>query len=300
MRRRRYNEGVDDIDLGISPPAARPPARRRAAAPPPGQRALDDGALRGTARLAHRIADDLGVAIVDGELPEGSRIREEDVAARHEASRSPVREALALLERRGLVRIQPRRGTYVEPLPLSTIADLFNLRAALLGVAVRYVTRQHDVDALTQLRGLVTEVQAAADRPGVTALDFARLGGQASALMVHHSQAPMLTRLLEDHARCTAWAMVWRKRALDFTTPERRRVCARQLGQLSALVSAGQDRDAEVLQRRMVFESRDRVLAALAELRGQRAPLAQQLHDDEAPAQPVPPPPAPLPRRRPA
>lgn len=218
--------------------------------------------------LAQRIADDLGVAIVDGALADGERIREEELARHYGASRSPVREAIALLERRGLVRTEPRRGTHVIGQSLDVIADLFNMRAVLVGLASRYVARRRDPAVIAQVQAHVDALAAAVERPGTTPLAFARQGGDTAAVIVRQCGASYLVQMLSDHAHHSGWGMIWRKRALDFKTVERRRRYAQQFQQLVRCVAQGADADAERLLRQMMFESRDRVLAAIAEARG--------------------------------
>jgi DNA-binding GntR family transcriptional regulator len=242
-------------------------------------RALGPPAERPHQSLAHRIADDLGVAIVDGELADGARIREEALAAQYGTSRSPVREAIALLERRGLVRTEPRRGSYVVGQSLDVIADLFNMRAALVGLAVRYIARRRDPAVLTQLNDAIAAVSAASERSAVTPLAFAHLGADAARVIVRHCGSSRLAQMLSDHASHSGWGMIWRKRALDFQTPERRRRYAMQYTRLGELIERGADHEAELLLRQMMFESRDLVLAAIAKAHGGAADAVHQLHD---------------------
>jgi DNA-binding GntR family transcriptional regulator len=275
-RRRGYNRGMAPSNL---PRARAARATRPASGGSALARALGTPVYRPHQTLAHRIADDLGVAIVDGELADGARICEEELAAQYGASRSPVRDAIALLERRGLVRTEPRRGAYVIGQSLDVIADLFNLRAALVGLAVRYIARRRDPEVLAQLRQAVAAVAAAAERPAISALAFAQLGGDAARLIVGRCGAIRLAQMLSDHASHSGWGMIWRKRALDFQTPERRRQYAQQYVRLADLIEDGADQDAELLMRHMMFESRDRVLAAITRAHGGAADAVHQLHD---------------------
>jgi len=274
----RYNRGMN---LPVPPSLARTPRPSRPALPPASElaRALAVPAERPHPTLAHRIADDLGVAIIDGELADGTRIREEALAVQYGASRSPVREAIALLERRGLVHTEPRRGSYVVGQSLDVIADLFNMRAALIGLAVRYIARRRDPAVLAQLREATCAVAAAAERNAVSALAFAHLGADAARVIVRHCGASRLAQTLSDHASHSGWGMIWRKRALDFKTPQRRRHYAAQYTQLADWIEAGVDHDAEALLRQMVFESRDIVLAEIARAHGGSADAVHQVHD---------------------
>ena len=79
--------------------------------------------------LAEQIAEQIGNAIIRGELLPGDRVREEEVAGRFSVSRGPVRESLRILERDGLIRIQARRGARVTRLTVDEVDEVFELRA---------------------------------------------------------------------------------------------------------------------------------------------------------------------------
>src|SRR3990172_115792 len=66
----------------------------------------------------------------------GGRVRVEGAGARRFAvSKTPVREALALLEQDGLVETLPRRGYLVTGITVRDVHELFEIRAALEGAA---------------------------------------------------------------------------------------------------------------------------------------------------------------------
>src|SRR4051794_36793066 len=64
---------------------------------------------------------DLGRKIVDGTYPAGTALSHELVGAEYDASRPTVREALRVLEAKGMLRIRQSLGTRVQP------ADRWNL-----------------------------------------------------------------------------------------------------------------------------------------------------------------------------
>lgn len=76
----------------------------------------------------HRILRD---EILNCTLRPGSELREQELAARFEVSKSPVREALLRLEREGLIIVSPRQGYRVSPISLSDAKDMFQLRLVL-------------------------------------------------------------------------------------------------------------------------------------------------------------------------
>lgn len=88
--------------------------------------------------LAHQVAARLREAIINGEFKLGELIAEESLASAFGVSRTPVREALNLLQVEGLVNVRPQRGSYVfEPdeedlLSLGDFRCLIEPRAAQL------------------------------------------------------------------------------------------------------------------------------------------------------------------------
>jgi DNA-binding GntR family transcriptional regulator len=78
---------------------------------------------------AIRVHRDLRHAILEGELAPGERLRAEALAARLGTSRTPVREALLMLEREGLVDLQPNRGAIVRAFDAADLLDLYEVRA---------------------------------------------------------------------------------------------------------------------------------------------------------------------------
>jgi len=64
-------------------------------------------------------------------LMPGAELREQDLAARYEVSRQPVRDALLRLEREHLITVNPRQGYQVNPISISDAQDIFHFRLAL-------------------------------------------------------------------------------------------------------------------------------------------------------------------------
>lgn len=76
-------------------------------------------------------------AIADGTLPPGERLTQEEVALRLSVSRQPVSHALQLLKRQGLAVEIGKRGLAVAPIEPQRMRDLYQVRAALDGLAAR-------------------------------------------------------------------------------------------------------------------------------------------------------------------
>jgi DNA-binding GntR family transcriptional regulator len=73
-------------------------------------------------------ADALRRMVIDGDLLPGDRVVENQLTKQLGISRPPLREALRVLEREGLLLQQPRRGTIVTPLTLHDVYEIFTLR----------------------------------------------------------------------------------------------------------------------------------------------------------------------------
>ncbi len=89
--------------------------------------------------------------ILSCRLRPGQEMREQDLAARFAVSKSPVHDALARLEREGLVTVLPRQGYRVAPVSLADARDIFRFRALLEAAAVTEAARTASDE---ELRGL--------------------------------------------------------------------------------------------------------------------------------------------------
>jgi len=112
---------------------------------------------------SHRIADSLRTAILAGSYLPGSRIRQEDVAARSGASRIPVREALRMLDSEGLVTLVANSGAWVTKLTLSECVETYLIRERLEPLLLRTSMPCLDAAAVDRLGGLADEMEAGAE-----------------------------------------------------------------------------------------------------------------------------------------
>ena len=117
--------------------------------------------------LPEQIADSLRQAILQGRLRSGAHLVETSIAEQMHTSRGPVRDALLLLERDGLVAKLPNRGTRVLDFSERTLREATTLRAALEGFAVTLLVPRLTSDAISRLEALVCRMEAAADRHAV-------------------------------------------------------------------------------------------------------------------------------------
>jgi DNA-binding GntR family transcriptional regulator len=220
----------------------------------------------GTATTGEQIAKQLGQAILQGRYAPGERVGEQAVAELYSLSRGPVRDALRILERQGLVEIRPRRGAYVIELALNDVADVFNVRCALLSLAVRYLAHNPDKTALLRVDRHLDQLRrlAAQDQPSL--LDFAQATGRvAIGLLQACASVKVIQATYRDLPHDALWRMLWvTQQPPDYVRPVRRADTFQAYEQLLVAIRAGQADAAEALMRRIMTETRDEVLLYMA------------------------------------
>ena len=101
--------------------------------------------------LKTSIAAMLRRKIITGEYPLGIKLSEKEIGRELEVSRTPIREALLLLQIEGLVTIRPQSGTFVfKPSEKDTV-HLCNMRRILETAAIRLAAEVQDKTLLQQL-----------------------------------------------------------------------------------------------------------------------------------------------------
>jgi DNA-binding GntR family transcriptional regulator len=109
---------------------------------------MSTGASRSSKDQTYR---HLRTAIIHGALAPGRKMSESEIASELGVSRTPAREALAMLRDEGLVAIVPQLGTFVTPISEQAVADALFAREALECSAIRLAAqrfRPADAEAL--------------------------------------------------------------------------------------------------------------------------------------------------------
>ncbi len=117
--------------------------------------------------LSDEAYDAICARIVDGRLSAGSRLVVTALASELQLSATPINEALAALDREGLVSYAPHRGYSVRSLTVGDIEDVFTVREAIEALAVRLTAEHADAVVMSELEELLARGGAA-----VRAQDF--------------------------------------------------------------------------------------------------------------------------------
>jgi DNA-binding GntR family transcriptional regulator len=201
-----------------------------------------------TPTLPLQIADRIGARIVDGELEEGERLKEVELAAAFEVSRTTVREALRILETRGLVRITPQRGAQVTALSLSEMENLFEIRAVLLGLASQRVAERAGAGRDRAIRAGLAALASAHPR----AAAYARASAAMVALIGELSGNEQLAQMNDSFAQ-----RIFRYTRLGLATQARRDRSLRCWKHIVGAILRNEGDRAGALHRALVLENRD-------------------------------------------
>ena len=152
-------------------------------------------------RLVHNslhdtVADGLRARIFDGVLPPGSFIDEAALCADLAISRTPLREALKVLAAEGLVRHEPRRGSFVSEVTEQDLDEIFPVIALLEGrCALEATCNATDAD-IAALDTLHTQLQQHAAAKHIT--DYYAVNFQIHEAIITLANNRWLAQVIAD------------------------------------------------------------------------------------------------------
>ncbi len=76
-------------------------------------------------------------AILENRLGPGTQVLEQEAATQLEMSRTPVREAMLMLQKDGLVEMRPRQGMHVVPITVGDISEIYEVLVVIETLAIR-------------------------------------------------------------------------------------------------------------------------------------------------------------------
>ena len=109
---------------------------------------LDEVPSAGRGQTAHvYVRETLRIAILNGQLPGGTRLVQSEIAAQLDVSTTPVREALRDLSSESLIEMDPHRGGVVAELDKDDLAEVYQIRRRLEPMALEFaLPRLTDVE----------------------------------------------------------------------------------------------------------------------------------------------------------
>jgi DNA-binding GntR family transcriptional regulator len=202
------------------------------------------GSGNGTTRDGQNVAvvhDRLRTEILGGGIPAGET-SQVALAKRLQVGRTPLREAIRMLQREGLVISEPNRRVRIAELSETDAEELYVMRVALEGVAIRLTVPSLDSAGIAELEGLLAQMD-----------HYMKTGDHAGFRAPHHvfharlvaaagERVTTTIALLFDHAE--------RYRvSFGATTPE---VWAQRRAEHRGIVDAAAEGDAALAARRLL------------------------------------------------
>jgi DNA-binding GntR family transcriptional regulator len=203
-------------------------------------------------------------SILEGEYGPNERLVEGQLAERLGVSRTPVRQALTMLEAEGLVEIAPNKGAVVCSFSIEDVWDIYDLRAVLEGHAARRAAGRIHAEEIARLRELAEAMEE------VSPESFADHQKESRWLVAtnqeFHGTIVSASRngRLEKLIRRTVEVPLMFK-AFFWYGPRERAISNHYHRQILKALEAGDGERAEIIMREHVYEGRDFVIGALEE-----------------------------------
>jgi DNA-binding GntR family transcriptional regulator len=141
--------------------------------------------------IAGQVAERLKAEILAGERAHGSRLRQVEIARALGVSTTPVREALAMLQREGLVRLHEQRGATVFVPSVRDLREHYEIRAALEALAAARAAEVFAPEWAPPLEALLDEM-----RTGPPAARYIALNQRFHTTLYEHSGRLRLVEMI--------------------------------------------------------------------------------------------------------
>jgi DNA-binding GntR family transcriptional regulator len=197
-------------------------------------------------------------AILDGRLVPGERLKEEELARELGISRTPVREALLMLQAEGLVNATPNRGAAVRVHTPEDLDDLYQLRALLEGYAARRAAARISEEQIELMRGSCDRFDMLS--PADELRELVR-----ENLLFHNTilDAAGSARLAGMVREVIELPLVYK--SYIWYSPDQKQISAHYHRQIVNALAARDSERAELIMKEHVFEARDLLVSHVRE-----------------------------------
>ena len=207
--------------------------------------------------LPDMVAEQLLTAIHDDIFAPGERLKEELLARNFEVSRSTVREAIAILERKGVVERIARQGARVISVDAAEIEEMFLIRARLLGLAARLFADTATNERIKEFGEQIAGLEKLAEDPDTTPAEYGEASVKAQQFLISVTSRKRLQEMYEALSDATLWRSIVRGKAISFTTPARRRQSAEDWRRVAAAIVKRDGDSAEDQAKSLLLRSFD-------------------------------------------
>lgn len=198
--------------------------------------------------LAGRTFDSIKSDIIGGQLAQGSKIVESDLALKYGISRGPLREAIHRLEQMKLVIRIPHAGSRVITLDVKMMGDIYTARESLEGMAARLAARLMTDAEIDSLNALLDQHETAIGNTAGNAY-FQREGD----IDFHYRIAvASQNQWILDNLHGELYQLIRMCRHQSGRYPSRAHIALQQHRQIAAAIAERDEELAELLMRRHI------------------------------------------------
>lgn len=210
--------------------------------------------------LVSRIACEIGAEIIEGLRQPGDDLNSVELSRRYRTSRTPIREALMLLEKEGLVDVPPRRRPRGASLAIEEVREIYRARAALFELIAVDVARAATSADIASLQAPLDDMARAHREASINGFVWANVDFYDRNTQLANNRT--VKRILDSLLLRTL-----RLRRLSLSQPGRMQS---SLDDNTRLLKAYQDRDAN-LAAALIRSNHINALAALEAFFGRAA-----------------------------
>ena len=186
-------------------------------------------------------------SILNGTLEPGERLMEVQLAEEMGVSRTPVREAIRKLELEGLVVMVPRKGAYVAGLTLKEVADVFEIRSCLEGLAAALAAERITDDEIKKLDQILEDISVAGEKRDVeTIIKKDAEFHQVLFSATRNERLAQMINTLKEH--------IDRFRIESFNNPVRIKSVLKEHKKIVEAIKQGDSNNAERLAKEHIYE----------------------------------------------
>ncbi len=153
--------------------------------------------------LVEQVTEFLTNAIIDGKLENGQRLIENELQRKFRISRAPIRESFRILEKKGLVVIIPRKGTFVRTITQKDIEENFPIRSYLESLAARLAVSNLGPEDIEGMELALSRMKDAAEKNDFKS--YLKYHSEYHEIFINASKNDTLIEILTNLRRQAIW-----------------------------------------------------------------------------------------------
>ncbi|MGL5054306.1 MAG: GntR family transcriptional regulator [Fusobacteriaceae bacterium] len=147
--------------------------------------------------MREQVYEKMKEMIFSGEIKQGERIVEVEFAEKFNVSRTPLREAIRMLELEGLLEDNVGVGVSVKKIGMSDIQEVYQIRIALEGIVLKEIIEKKNQKGINKLEEILIKTKALIDSSASTDELF-ELFSEFNNILYNLSNYPKVVNLIKN------------------------------------------------------------------------------------------------------